>query len=111
MREMMKTEVREKFAQTPDPSIRVALPLILRARTYTVVPYMPFAYLCNSTYRSDSRAECLVLHTADGKCQVYIETRSPTIWASWYDVWEAVETTVAACVRRGKRGWAAVASE
>lgn len=48
---------------------------------------------------------------ADGKCQVYIETRSNVLWARWFDVWEAVEATVAVCVRKGKWGWSSVKSE
>ncbi len=48
---------------------------------------------------------------ADGKCQVVIDTEGPTIRARWWDVWQAIEATVAVCVRDGKGGKSKVACE
>lgn len=112
MQEMLKTEYRETFGHAPNPSIRVALPLTLKARK-------SFCHVCRKCgpkkiQRERERSgltDILTTEIADGKCQVYIETRSRTIWARWYDIWEAVEATVAVCVRRGRWGWSSVTSE
>ena len=41
---------------------------------------------------------------ADGKCQVIIDTEGMTVRARWWDVWQAIEATVAVCIMGGKGG-------
>lgn len=48
--------------------------------------------------------------TADGYCQVVIDTLEKTVVTTWSDVWMAVEVVNAKCVRAGRGGHAIVAA-
>ena len=96
--EMLKTTNVEFLGHATDPSVTVALPLTLQARKRDLKhiaplppklsPWLTYAWVV----------------IADGKCQFVIDTEGLTVRARWWDVWQALEATMAVCIRDGKGG-------
>ena len=99
--EMLRTKFVERMGKAPDRGVTVSLPIILRARRSSDESMCMTIDLANANLSNQ---------TADGQCQVILDTLGATVTTTWSEVWMAIKVVNAKCVRAGHGGQAVVAA-